>query len=398
VFSQGVKEARPAGADFAGSPSEAGLRVGAQPANPCKTRLIVSAVESIPANTMLLEPSASKAALGEVGTLVAEAGRASAPASFASLLQAVMPAGSMQESSAAEGQATRQNGQTLTGPSGNFWPVLLSVGFSQDALPAVVSAQAGSSLPHGNKRAGDSAAAELPSGAQALLPPPKSPTGDAGLFRPASDGLEGARQGENRLSLMSAAADEANLQLSGIATSTADSTSQNVFHATTGPTTPPEIPVPTEPQRFVISPRLDAPQWDDAFASRLVWMVKEKHQLVELRLNPPELGLINVRMALRQNDAAMAIGVHNATVREAIEASLPRLRELLAESGVSLMNVDVSTSQGHSGGGGGAASGHEGYDSLYSALAGADNDLLSQVETGLGTLQSISKGMVDHYA
>jgi flagellar hook-length control protein FliK len=71
-------------------------------------------------------------------------------------------------------------------------------------------------------------------------------------------------------------------------------------------------------------------------------MVREGVQLAELRIRPPEMGLIEVRIAVSQQEASLAFAAQHSAVRDAIESALPRLREMLSEGGISLGNVDVS--------------------------------------------------------
>ncbi len=338
-------------------------------------------MESVPAGLRVHSSPSAQAAPRGAGALAAE-GAASGPHSFAGLLQSVVADELTPPSSASDGQTPGQDGQGLTAAGGNFWPL-------------VVSAEPEKLLQQDNRNIAESAF----SSARGTRSPVKSLLVGSGVSGAALEVLGGMQQRENGQLLTAAASDEAFLQLSGIGNRTADTVSQHPLYSATGHATSAETPIPMEPTRFIISPRLDAPHWQDAFGSRLVWMAKEKHQFVELRLNPPELGVVNVKMALHQNDASIAIGVHNAAVREAIEATLPRLRELLAESGVSLMNVDVSSSHGFSSDGGrGWAADHEGYESSYGALSEVDRDPSSQLATDWGTVSGFARGIVDRYA
>lgn len=84
------------------------------------------------------------------------------------------------------------------------------------------------------------------------------------------------------------------------------------------------------------------PGWGDAFGERVSFMVKQNLQQAEIRLNPPHLGQIDVRISMTGDQASLIISSPHASVRDAIESSMVRLRELLGESGISLANVDVS--------------------------------------------------------
>ena len=85
--------------------------------------------------------------------------------------------------------------------------------------------------------------------------------------------------------------------------------------------------------------------WDAGLGKTLVWMAQGKHALAELRLNPPELGPLKIVIALGGDDgreARVAFASPHAAVRDAIEAAMPRLREMMADSGISLGQTAVS--------------------------------------------------------
>lgn len=59
-------------------------------------------------------------------------------------------------------------------------------------------------------------------------------------------------------------------------------------------------------------------------------------QEVEIRLDPPELGSMQIRVRTDAEQAHVNFMVQNQQAKEALEQSLPRLRELLAEQGLAL--------------------------------------------------------------
>lgn len=82
--------------------------------------------------------------------------------------------------------------------------------------------------------------------------------------------------------------------------------------------------------------------WDDAFGRQVVWMVNQHQQVAEMKLNPPHLGPMEVRLIVQNDQVTALFASHHASVREAIEAAMPRLREMFAESGMTLGNASVS--------------------------------------------------------
>ncbi len=101
-------------------------------------------------------------------------------------------------------------------------------------------------------------------------------------------------------------------------------------------------PAPVMPPSFPLSPPLGSPQWQNALGERLVWLVKKDLQQAELRLNPQHLGPVEVRIEVRNEHATISFSAHHAVTRDVLEASVPRLREMLGEAGVTLASVDVS--------------------------------------------------------
>ena len=95
--------------------------------------------------------------------------------------------------------------------------------------------------------------------------------------------------------------------------------------------------------------------WDMAMGQRVVWMVRHNVQEAQIQLNPRELGPIQVRVSVSNEQANVHFVAQHATTREALEAAMPRLRDMLNESGLNLAQSDVSQhapGQGREGGGG----------------------------------------------
>ena len=82
--------------------------------------------------------------------------------------------------------------------------------------------------------------------------------------------------------------------------------------------------------------------WSDVLAERVSFAVRQNFQEAEIRLNPPQLGQVDVRIVMNNDQANLMFSSPHGAVREAIELSIGRLREMLADSGFNLVNVDVS--------------------------------------------------------
>ncbi|HVY08476.1 MAG TPA: flagellar hook-length control protein FliK [Burkholderiales bacterium] len=105
-----------------------------------------------------------------------------------------------------------------------------------------------------------------------------------------------------------------------------------------------------------ISQPMGSPQWDDGFSGRIVWMAKNDVQSASIKLNPPELGPVEVKLTLTSDagsvaSAAVHFSAAHAATRDAIEQALPRLQEMLRENGISLGNTTVDAGNpGNTGG------------------------------------------------
>lgn len=81
--------------------------------------------------------------------------------------------------------------------------------------------------------------------------------------------------------------------------------------------------------------------WAQGFGERVVWMSKNDLHSAQLNITPPELGPVQIQLKLHGDQATAAFASPHAEVRQAIEEALPRLRELLANSGIELGQANV---------------------------------------------------------
>jgi flagellar hook-length control protein FliK len=92
---------------------------------------------------------------------------------------------------------------------------------------------------------------------------------------------------------------------------------------------------------------LASSNWDQQLGQRVIWMAGQHHQVAEIRLNPPELGPVELRLTLDSQQGGQQASLHfaspHAEVRETLENALPRLRELMADAGISLGNATVGS-------------------------------------------------------
>ncbi len=103
---------------------------------------------------------------------------------------------------------------------------------------------------------------------------------------------------------------------------------------------------PVVTQSFIALPMSD-PRWQGELNNRIAVMAKAamlgQPQVAEIRLNPASMGPIDIRVIVKDDgQASVSFSAQQGVTREAIENSLPRLRELFNGSGLVLADADVS--------------------------------------------------------
>jgi flagellar hook-length control protein FliK len=98
---------------------------------------------------------------------------------------------------------------------------------------------------------------------------------------------------------------------------------------------------PATPTLNVAAP-VESPEFGQGVANHVSWMVDNNLQGAKLQVNPPQLGPIEVRIAVQGDHAQVWLVSHSALTRDALEASSPKLREMLGAQGFGQVSVDVS--------------------------------------------------------
>lgn len=132
------------------------------------------------------------------------------------------------------------------------------------------------------------------------------------------------------------------------------------------------------------------PGWGRAVGEQVVWFVSQNIQSASLKLNPQHLGPLELQLNVDGDRASIAFTSQHAAVREALETSLPRLRDMFAEQGLNLVNVNVSQQDGSR-----REQRAAGEGSLPSAAASGGDEPVPIVAglAGAGTV----RGLVDYY-
>ncbi len=112
-------------------------------------------------------------------------------------------------------------------------------------------------------------------------------------------------------------------------------------------------PAASDPASAAQGPPIDtrAEHWHDALASRVHWLVDQQVGEARIKLNPPELGAVDVKISVVEDKTFVHLTTATTAARDELAQSLPRLRDLLASSGLSLGGATVQGGQGGHGGG-----------------------------------------------
>ena len=94
-----------------------------------------------------------------------------------------------------------------------------------------------------------------------------------------------------------------------------------------------------------LTPPVGSPAWDQALGQKVVWMVAGEQQTASLTLNPPDLGPLQVVLNVSNSQANATFTAAQPEVRQALEAALPKLRDMLGEAGIQLGQATVSSGQ-----------------------------------------------------
>ncbi len=87
--------------------------------------------------------------------------------------------------------------------------------------------------------------------------------------------------------------------------------------------------------------QLSKEQAGDQLAERVQVMMSKNLKHVDIRLDPPELGKLQIKLSLNQDQASVQFTVGNQQTRDLVEQAMPRLRELLNQQGLQLAQTSV---------------------------------------------------------
>ena len=127
--------------------------------------------------------------------------------------------------------------------------------------------------------------------------------------------------------------------------------------------------------------------WTEELGARLTWMSHQGIQSASLQLSPEHLGPLQVSISVHHGQASVWFGAAHTETRQALERSMPQLRQMFASQGLTLGDSGVSRDSP----GNGAPRQNAPRPPDPGAGAGAHAE-------GLGASLSPGVGLVDTYA
>ena len=134
-------------------------------------------------------------------------------------------------------------------------------------------------------------------------------------------------------------------------------------------------------------------------SEKIRWMVNARNTMAEIRLDPPELGSMQVRVNVAGDAASVSFVVQSQQAKDALADAMPKLRDMLSEQGIELGDAQVrkDNSSGQENGQQLAGNSHQG----QGAGDRGENDGVDDTDGIRVIEQSISradKGGIDFYA
>lgn len=137
---------------------------------------------------------------------------------------------------------------------------------------------------------------------------------------------------------------------------------------------------------------IQQPEGQKQLAEKIRWMVNSRNMMAEIRLDPPEMGSMQVRVNVQGDAASVSFIVQSPQAKDMLSQAEPRLRDMLAEQGIHLgeSSVQQESQQSSQQQGEWAGSGHPGQQ----GSDGADEP----VQVTEQQLTRRAQGGVDDYA
>lgn len=161
----------------------------------------------------------------------------------------------------------------------------------------------------------------------------------------------------------------------------------SAVNQTRTPAPPPPLPMPAKSLELPVL--VDSPEWGNQFSQQITWLGQQKIDRAVIRLNPQELGPLEVNIKFHKDEASLTIMTHTLHVRDMIEQAIPRLRDMMSEQGINLSQFNIeSNANQHQAGQQQSQAQQPGMSTLHAIEEGSQDANLSKN----------SQGLIDYFA
>lgn len=143
-----------------------------------------------------------------------------------------------------------------------------------------------------------------------------------------------------------------------------------------------------------------AGNFSEAVVDKVMWMSSQNLKTADIQMEPAQLGKLEVRIDMTQDQTQVTFASPHADVREALDNGSQRLRELFAQQGMNLSNVNVSDQSS----GQGWQQSQQGAQNDGSrrgrggASGGTEEESVANVGETRGAATLAARSLVDYYA
>lgn len=149
-----------------------------------------------------------------------------------------------------------------------------------------------------------------------------------------------------------------------------------------------EVASQTDIKNVNVAADINDPKWGDEFAQKIQVLINVKTKEAKISINPKELGPIKIQIEKSDNDLKIAFNSSTNRVSEVIESNLSKLRDLVENEGMNLLDVSVHSNEQNS-----KEQGKERGTDLAPGLESSSNENASGEN-----IVKISDNIIDFYA
>lgn len=169
-----------------------------------------------------------------------------------------------------------------------------------------------------------------------------------------------------------------------------------------------QLPVESKVSVPPMTKHVYSAEWNQELGSKIAWMTSQNISSADIKLNPEHLGPISIRIDMQNDQANISFTALNSGVKELLEASIPKLREMLGSQQLNLADVNVAQNAFSDQGQSSAQQnrpGQEGYrppaqtqDNAMN-IAGESEGVIDEVANQIEQSRAIvTQGIVSYYA